>query len=213
MNGSTVQNTPPYISVLSGIPENTPAFARSFKILSKAAESGFVWPNAESVLGKMQEELAEVGKASAEVNKVHLSEEIGDLLSATVTLVCYTGTDPQSVIIPTPQPQSQHDTSIQGMEKKIEAIRGAISANNAGAVKSNIRALVLDIVTFAHNSGIDHETALQDTNNKFVHRFDHVGKALHAEGRKMAGASLKEMIKLWNQCKPLGETTSHTVQR
>jgi uncharacterized protein YabN with tetrapyrrole methylase and pyrophosphatase domain len=76
-----MQITNPYISVLVDIPKNAPAFTRSYQILSKAAQSGFVWPNAESVLGKMQEELAEVAKAHTEGNRTHLSEEIGDLLS------------------------------------------------------------------------------------------------------------------------------------
>ncbi|NBX03874.1 MAG: hypothetical protein EBR02_07455 [Alphaproteobacteria bacterium] len=207
-----MQITPPYISALSGISENAPAFTRSYKILSKAAEVGFVWPNAESVLGKMREELAEVGKASAEGDKAHLSEEIGDLLSATTTLICYTRTDPANLIIPAPQPQSERNPTIQGMEEKIGIIHTAILSGDAEAIKSRIGDLVRDIVTFAHNNDIDAEKALQDTNNKFVHRFDHVGRALHKTGRKMTDTPLKEMIKLWNQCKPPVETASSVAR-
>ena len=58
------------------------------------------------------------------------------------------------------------------------------------------------VANLARFEGIDPEKALQASNDKFTARFSAVEKELHGQGRTMKEASLKEMVKLWNQQKP-----------
>lgn len=189
------ETTLPYISVLAGIPKNTPAFIRSHKILSKASEAGFRWKNVEQVTGKIAEELEEVKKAAASGDKAHTSEEIGDVLSAITTLVVFTQTDPSVFNVPevhTVSGDSSH------MDEALAQVKASQSPENIGK-------LVGAVVGFAQAAGIDAEEALQNTNNKFTYRFDSVGKELHAEGKTMNDIGLKELVTRWNQYKVIPE--------
>lgn len=76
-------------SALDGVAQALPALVRSRKLASRAADHGFDWPDAETCLLKVDEELAEVREAmtleGAERQKA-LTEEIGDLLQAVSNL-------------------------------------------------------------------------------------------------------------------------------
>lgn len=189
------QNALPYVSVLSGIPKNTPAFIRSHKILSRAYEAGFRWPNIELVLGKINEELDEVKKAAASDNKQHASEEVGDMFSAITTLVVFTNTDP-AVFNAAPVATAADDAS--HMEEALVKVKAMPSSEN-------IQNLVGAVVGFAQANGIDPEVALQSTNDKFTYRFDSVGKELHDEGLTMNDIKLRELIERWNKYKVIPE--------
>ncbi len=66
------------------VPLAFPALYRSEKLQKKAAEVGFDWEQSEAVRQKILEELGEVDEAISEADKVHLKEEMGDLLFAVV---------------------------------------------------------------------------------------------------------------------------------
>lgn len=69
-------------SVLDGIAKGLPALMRAYKLSSKAAKTGFDWPDQETAWDKVQEELGEIQQAQAEGSQDHLEEEIGDALFA-----------------------------------------------------------------------------------------------------------------------------------
>lgn len=66
-------------SILDSVPNNLPGLLRAKKLTKKAASVGFDWPNVESVLAKVDEELAELREAIASGDKEHVAEELGDL--------------------------------------------------------------------------------------------------------------------------------------
>jgi ATP diphosphatase len=87
------------ISVLDGVASGLPALTRAEKLQKRAARIGFDWPEAEPVLDKIQEEIAEL---KAEMNDApdpaRLDEEMGDLLFACANLARHLGVDPEGAL-------------------------------------------------------------------------------------------------------------------
>lgn len=80
--------------VLDSVPKEFPPLLKACKFQRKAAKKGFDWPDADSALAKMNEELGEVNSASLEGDSGHLEEECGDMLFAAVNYVQKLGVDP-----------------------------------------------------------------------------------------------------------------------
>jgi ATP diphosphatase len=71
---------------LADVPLALPALPRAQKLQKRAAQVGFDWPDADPVLHKMDEELAELRAALAAADQSGVAEEIGDVLFTTVNL-------------------------------------------------------------------------------------------------------------------------------
>jgi tetrapyrrole methylase family protein/MazG family protein/ATP diphosphatase len=72
--------------VLSGVPRSMPSLARAQRVGEKAARVGFDWDDARGSRAKVDEELKELDRASAEGDTVAIEEEMGDTLFALVNL-------------------------------------------------------------------------------------------------------------------------------
>lgn len=73
-------------SLLDGLPRALPALMRAQTAQKKAARVGFDWSDAEGVIEKIEEELAELKSALASGNEAAVAEETGDLLFSLVNL-------------------------------------------------------------------------------------------------------------------------------
>jgi len=82
-------------SVLDGIPPALPALARSQKIQTRAARTGFDWPDIEGVFAKLDEEVAEVRAAFTAGEK---RAELGDVLFVVVNLARWLGADAETAL-------------------------------------------------------------------------------------------------------------------
>jgi MazG family protein len=87
-------------SMLDGVSKSLPAILEAFQVTTKASRVGFDWPDAASVLAKLDEEQAELERALADPKPEAraVAEEIGDLLFAAVNLARKLGTDPESAL-------------------------------------------------------------------------------------------------------------------
>ncbi len=87
-------------TLLGGIPKGLPALLRAFKIGKRAAEVGFDWEHSESVIEKIEEEIAELRDALAEPasDPTRAEEEMGDLLLAVANLSRKLGIDPEGAL-------------------------------------------------------------------------------------------------------------------
>ncbi len=88
---------------LDGIPTALPALTRALKLTERAGRVGFDWPDAASVLDKLDEEIVELraelpgaGKASAD--PARLADELGDILFVVANLARKLGLDPETCL-------------------------------------------------------------------------------------------------------------------
>ncbi len=81
-------------SALAGVPKSLPSLLRAFEVSKRAARLGFDWPSLESVLEKVEEELAEVRSAPPD----RLAAEIGDLLFAAANVARKAGVEPEEAL-------------------------------------------------------------------------------------------------------------------
>ncbi len=85
-------------SILNGIANNLPALIQCEKLLSRAANHGFDWPETLPVFDKVLEELDEVKEAWESEDKGHIQEEIGDLLLVVVNLARHLKVNPEMAL-------------------------------------------------------------------------------------------------------------------
>lgn len=84
---------------LDDIPNAFPALLRALKLQQKAAKVGFDWSEADPILDKIAEEMAELKEAMASRDKAHIQEEYGDLLFAMVNLGRHLEIDAETALI------------------------------------------------------------------------------------------------------------------
>lgn len=81
-------------SALAGISAGLPESRRALKLLERAAQAGFDWPDVQPVLAKLQEEVDEVRAEFAQGgDAARLEDEIGDVLFVLVNLTRHAGVD------------------------------------------------------------------------------------------------------------------------
>ncbi|HKS89510.1 MAG TPA: nucleoside triphosphate pyrophosphohydrolase [Stellaceae bacterium] len=86
-------------SVLDGVALALPALLRAAKISRRAARIGFDWPDADSVIDKIEEEIEEVEDAmDDDAPPAVLEDEIGDLLFAVANLARKLDIEPETAL-------------------------------------------------------------------------------------------------------------------
>src|ERR1051325_6649860 len=86
-------------SVVDGVAIALPALLRAAKISRRAARIGFDWPDAASVIDKIEEELDEIEDAIDDsASPAALEEEIGDLLFAAANLARKLDIEPETAL-------------------------------------------------------------------------------------------------------------------
>ena len=72
--------------IMDDIPLALPALTRAQKLQKRAAKVQFDWPDHAQVLGKLQEEIAELSQALQEGSQDGIEDEMGDILFTCVNL-------------------------------------------------------------------------------------------------------------------------------
>lgn len=85
-------------SILDDVTVHFPALIEGLKLTSKAAKVGFDWENADQVLEKLDEELAELRDAVEKGGNGAVEEEIGDLLFVLVNLARKLDVEPETAL-------------------------------------------------------------------------------------------------------------------
>ena len=83
---------------LRGLPPSLPPLLMAFRLQERAAGVGFDWPDAKGPLEKVKEELDEVERATGNVERATLEDELGDLLFAVVNLARKLAIDPRAAL-------------------------------------------------------------------------------------------------------------------
>ncbi len=87
-------------SMLDGVSAGLPAVMEAFQMTTKVSRVGFDWPDAASVLDKLDEEVGELKQAVAATpaDAAAVAAEVGDLLFVTVNVARRLGVDPESAL-------------------------------------------------------------------------------------------------------------------
>ena len=100
--------------ILDDVPNALPALSRAQKLQKRAAGVGFDWPDAEGVIAKLEEELAELKSALDAGSSDATAEELGDVLFTVVNMTRRCGLDAEAVLR---QANQKFETRFQHMER------------------------------------------------------------------------------------------------
>lgn len=98
---ASAESAGPSKTTLSGVPRTLPSLLRAYEISARAAAVGFDWARAADVLGKIEEEVAEVRhevESGATGDLSRAEEEMGDLLFAIANLSRKLGIEPEAAL-------------------------------------------------------------------------------------------------------------------
>jgi len=87
------------------------------------------------------------------------------------------------------------------VDEELAETKEAIASGESATVEGEIGDLFFTVVNLARKSWLDAEVALQRATDKFVGRFNRVEDELHARGKKLGDANLKELDEIWNALK------------
>ena len=85
-------------SLLAGVPRSLAGMAQAVEYQRRAAKVGFDWPDAESVVGDVTEEVEELSEAVRSGDLEEAGKELGDVLFAAVNVARHLGVDPEIVL-------------------------------------------------------------------------------------------------------------------
>ena len=160
-------------TVLGGIPDSLPSLVKAYRIQDKAANVGFDWKNKEDVWSKVKEEIAEF---EAELRK----ESATSAGSPDPNESANIGGSPGS-------PDTNESANIGGS-------RGSHMTDEFGD-------LLFSLINAARLYKIRPDNALEQTNLKFIRRFNYIEAKAKEQGRELKDMTLEEMDALWNQAK------------
>lgn len=84
---------------LDGVPVTLPAQTRAVKLARRAARVGFDWPDAGSVLAKLEEEIGELRQEIRDgATRDRLEDELGDVLFSVANLARHLDIDPEAAL-------------------------------------------------------------------------------------------------------------------
>jgi MazG family protein len=85
--------------LLDSVPRNLPALVEAAQISSKAAATGFDWPNIDQVMDKLDEEVRELHEARTGTgSQEDIEHEIGDMLFVIVNIARFLKVDPEQAL-------------------------------------------------------------------------------------------------------------------
>ena len=86
------------VGTLAGVSDALPALTHAAKLTGRAARVGFDWPDAEAVLHKLDEEVAELRAELPDARPERLVDEVGDLLFVLANLARKLHLDPEACL-------------------------------------------------------------------------------------------------------------------
>jgi MazG family protein len=85
--------------------------------------------------------------------------------------------------------------------EEVAEVREAIEASDATSLEAEVGDLLFTAVNLARKLGVDAETALAGSTNRFVTRFQAIERELGSTGRKVEDTPLEELDRIWEKVK------------
>lgn len=87
------------------------------------------------------------------------------------------------------------------MREELREFSAALKSGKQKKINDELGDIIFTAVNLSRFAGVDAETALTQTTNKFLRRFSFIEKKLSARGKSLDEATMKEMDKIWNEAK------------
>jgi len=87
------------------------------------------------------------------------------------------------------------------VEEEKKELEEAVLAGDHDQIEEEFGDLMFSMINYARFLSVDAETALEQTNRKFIHRFMKMEEAVGQSGKKMTDLSLSELDTIWNTVK------------
>ncbi|MDE2199691.1 MAG: nucleoside triphosphate pyrophosphohydrolase [Rhodospirillales bacterium] len=116
---------------LGGIAVGLPALVRAQKMTARAARVGFDWPDAEAVLAKLDEEVAELRAELPQAEPARLEDELGDMLFVLANLARKLGLDAETCL-------RQANAKFT---RRFTAVEAALAATGTTAAEAGLEAM------------------------------------------------------------------------
>jgi len=87
------------------------------------------------------------------------------------------------------------------VEEEIAELKEAVQLNDAAAIEEELGDVLFSLVNYARFINADPDTALENTNRKFIRRFQFMEKKALEQNLQMASMRLEQMDVLWNEAK------------
>jgi tetrapyrrole methylase family protein/MazG family protein len=85
-------------SLLDGVPKELPSLLRAHRLQDRASRVGFDWQNADDVMQKLEEELAEFREALQRKKDEEIEDELGDIFFVLVNVSRFVGINPEDAL-------------------------------------------------------------------------------------------------------------------
>ncbi len=89
------------------------------------------------------------------------------------------------------------------LDEEVEEFKEAFRENDTPHMSEEMGDLLFVMVNIARFKKIDAEEALRCTNNKFIHRFQHIEQEVARRGKTLRETSLEKMEQYWQDAKKL----------
>ena len=87
------------------------------------------------------------------------------------------------------------------VREEASEVHTEIERGNADGIEAEFGDLLFAVVNAARLYGVNPENALERTNRKFIHRFNHIEACAKARNRSLRDMTLAEMDVFWNEAK------------
>jgi MazG family protein len=172
------------VSALDGVALPLPALTRAEKIQSRAARVGFDWTSLQPVLGKLDEELAELRSALAQSDASSAEGSSGAGLPRARTAQ-----------------QTAERTAEQAKGQTQDQVKEQAKEQAKEQIEEELGDLLFSVTNVARHIKVDPELALRKATAKFERRFRYVEDAIAADGLAMDSASEELLDKYWRLAK------------
>lgn len=87
------------------------------------------------------------------------------------------------------------------VEEEMQELQQAVTSGNQNHIEEEFGDLMFSLINYARFLKIDAEGALEQTNKKFIHRFQQMETMAASVGKLLHEMSLEEMDAIWNEIK------------
>ncbi|MEI6020115.1 MAG: nucleoside triphosphate pyrophosphohydrolase [Bacteroidota bacterium] len=97
----------------------------------------------------------------------------------------------------------QPEQVYEKVKEELDEFEQEVKNKNSQAAEKEFGDILFSLINYARFMNINPEDALEQTNQKFIKRFNHMEKRVKDQGKQIADCKLSELDEYWNEAKKL----------